>query len=427
MRIYTNTTSLTAQNNLNRSQQSLGTAIERLSSGLRINGARDDAAGQAISNRMTSNLLGNYAAGRNVQDAKGLVNTALGGLDEINNNLQRIRELRVQYLNDTNSMADKGSIQAEIDQRLKEIERVSSSASFNGISLFRDDKSLNIQVGATAADAFDLDLQSISLASLGLKDARFGPIGSQYTLAGTTYDVSFGGIKFRDGTSLSVDEAAAYFGVSSNEIGVVNFKYPSTAFPEGYMDTPLLQVGDKYLSSFELEVDPITGGLTFYATQNLDNITYSDTESGINYVNMGRNPYWHYIGFDENDTLITHFELEGNTYKAYSAFYHASGPNKNTVNIAPVHSTSLGKIDAALEKINEYRSHLGAAANRLDSMTSTLEGESLSLEAARSRIMDADYALEISNLTRTQILQQAGQSVLAQANQIPNGMLSLLR
>ena len=276
--INTNYLALVSQNNLNKSQQALGSAIERLSSGLRINSAKDDAAGQAIANRMTSQVKGLTQAARNANDGISLTQTAEGNLNEINTNLQRIRELAVQAANDTNSDDDRGSIQAEIDQRLTEITRIAESAQFNGVDLLNANaltSTLTFQVGAnnTAND------QIVFVAGQELIDA---------TASGLSID------------AIDVSDLAG---------------------AQGAIDT----------------------------------------------------------------------------------------------------------IDTALGLVDTARSNLGAIQNRFQSTIANLNNTVTNLSAARSRIEDADYAVEVSNMTRAQILQQAGTSVLAQANQVPQGVLSLLR
>ena len=292
--INTNYLSLVAQNNLNKSQSSLGTAIERLSSGLRINSAKDDAAGQAIANRMTAQIRGMTQAARNANDGISLAQTAEGNLNEINNNLQRIRELAVQGANATNGKSDAESIKAEITQLLKEINRIATGAKFNETELLNDnDKTLTIQVGAnsTEHDTITITLMNATVDGLGLKLTRDG-----------------------DGTV--------------TDIGI------------------------------EIVVDADDG-------------------------------------FDA--------EATAGSFKAY-----------------------LDKIDTALQKVDSARSGLGAIQNRFQSTISNLNNTINNLSASRSRIEDADYAVEVSNMTRAQILQQAGTSVLAQANQVPQTVLSLL-
>ncbi|EBH3898423.1 flagellin FliC, partial [Salmonella enterica] len=160
--INTNSLSLLTQNNLNKSQSSLSSAIERLSSGLRINSAKDDAAGQAIANRFTSNIKGLTQASRNANDGISLAQTTEGALSEINNNLQRVRELSVQATNGTNSQSDLDSIQAEITQRLGEIDRVSGQTQFNGVKVLSQSGELKIQVGANDNENITINLKEIN-------------------------------------------------------------------------------------------------------------------------------------------------------------------------------------------------------------------------------------------------------------------------
>lgn len=166
--INTNSLSLLTQNNLNKSQSSLSSAIERLSSGLRINSAKDDAAGQAIANRFTANIKGLTQASRNANDGISIAQTTEGALNEINNNLQRVRELSVQATNGTNSGSDLKSIQDEIQQRLEEIDRVSNQTQFNGVKVLSQDNQMKIQVGANDGETITIDLKKIDVKSLGL-------------------------------------------------------------------------------------------------------------------------------------------------------------------------------------------------------------------------------------------------------------------
>lgn len=186
--INTNSLSLLTQNNLNKSQSSLSSAIERLSSGLRINSAKDDAAGQAIANRFTANIKGLTQASRNANDGISIAQTTEGALNEINNNLQRIRELSVQATNGTNSDSDLTSIQSEIQQRLSEIDRVSGQTQFNGVKVLASDQDMTIQVGANDGETITIKLQEINSDTLGL--SGFGikdPTKLKAATAETTY------------------------------------------------------------------------------------------------------------------------------------------------------------------------------------------------------------------------------------------------
>src|SRR5690554_818631 len=184
--INTNYLALVSQNNLTKSQNALGSAIERLSSGLRINSAKDDAAGQAIANRFTSNIKGLTQASRNANDGISIAQTTEGSLNEINNNLQRIRELSVQAANGSNSQSDLDSIQAEIDQRLDEIDRVSRESQFNGRTILGEDAdTLTVQVGANDGQTISIGLRTINRESLGLTGFNVNDAGSTPNTAAT--------------------------------------------------------------------------------------------------------------------------------------------------------------------------------------------------------------------------------------------------
>ena len=307
--INTNTLSLTTQNNLTKSQSSLGTSIERLSSGLRINSAKDDAAGQAIANRFTSNINGLTVAARNANDGISLAQTAEGALGEINNNLQRIRDLTVQAQNSSNSASDVDSIQAEVNERMKEIDRVTKQTDFNGIKVLNTGASsstYNFQVGSKDAETIGIKISSSDSFNLAA--------------AGSS------------GTTLNTKTMASGDTVNSN-------------------------VRTTEAVGFDVLKGKVTGGA-----------------SGA-----------------------------------------ASG------------STPLADVDAAIKAVDSQRSLLGASQNRFESTITNLNNTVSNLTSARSRIQDSDYATEVSNMSRAQILQQAGSSVLAQANQVPQTMLSLLR
>ncbi|WP_318654655.1 flagellin [Leclercia adecarboxylata] len=312
--INTNTLSLMTQNNLNKSQSSLGTAIERLSSGLRINNAKDDAAGQAIANRFTSNINGLNVAARNANDGISLAQTAEGALSEINNNLQRVRDLTVQAQNSSNSASDIDSIQAEVNQRMAEIDRVTKQTDFNGTKVLNTgaatDKTYSFQVGSK-------DAEKISI-SIGASK------GWDLYQASATTDANNGGTFVASGANLK-------------------------------------------------DVTGATGTRTVAAS-----------------------------GFDVLTATAT--DASGN-----------------------VTSGALKTIDDAIKAVDTQRSLLGASQNRFESTITNLNNTVSNLSAARSRIQDSDYATEVSNMSRAQILQQAGSSVLAQANQVPQTMLSLLR
>ena len=296
--INTNITALIGQNNLKGAQSSLQQAQERLSSGLRINSAKDDAAGQAIANRMTSTVTGLNQAARNANDGISLAQTAEGALDQVNDNLQRIRELTVQAQNSTNTAQDIDSIQEEVNERLAEIDRVTTQTEFNGRKLF--------DAAGTAGTSFSIQV--------GAKD-------------GQKIDVAIGGA-----------DVASLTGA-----GGWNMKDAAT--------------------------DGVVGHLT----------------------GSGGTREVQHEGFDV------------------------------------LSAGALEVLDKRLASVDQERSNLGALQNRFETALDNISTTSTNLQAARSRIEDADYAVEVSNMTRANILQQAGTSMLAQANQTPQSVLSLLQ
>ena len=425
--INTNSLSLVAQGNLSKSQGALGQAIERLSSGLRINSAKDDAAGQAIANRFTANIKGLTQAGRNANDGISIAQTTEGALNEINNNLQRVRELTVQAANGTNSASDLKSIQEEIDQRLDEIDRVSEQTQFNGVKvLAKGAAKLDIQVGANDGQTISIGLEEISSETLRLDKFQVQEktnLGTTLAdgntiFAGKTFRVdSFtttgtAGTKTIDNEVYAKTDGSGYV-VKGTTDGSTEAFYAATINAEtgavsADFDTAVL-VGDVNVAGGEVK----TGKLS---------VTLSGATAGIQYKevldkdNKGTGAY---VGF--NPTT--------NEYKeAYiSTTGVISDGSATTVVLTDPTDDPLKAVDAALAKVDALRSDLGAVQNRFQSTIANLSNTVNNLSAARSRIEDADYAVEVSNMTRAQILQQAGTSVLAQANQVPQTVLSLLR
>ncbi|CNH35300.1 flagellin FliC [Yersinia pekkanenii] len=361
--INTNSLSLLTQNNLNKSQSSLGTAIERLSSGLRINSAKDDAAGQAIANRFTSNIKGLTQAARNANDGISIAQTTEGSLNEINNNLQRVRELTVQATTGSNSSSDLDSIQDEIGLRLAEIDRVSSQTQFNGTKVLSENTTMNIQVGANDGETIAINLQKIDSQSLGLGDYSVsGVTGALTSLSSTTAGVT---------TSTKLD-LSAVDGITGGKGSTVHGVGAAKA--DGTFDD--------------------------YVVRTTDGKQYKGAVSTAGAVTFA-------------DTTIT----SAATLKAATQYTPAGAAT----------ASPLATVDAAIKQVDGFRSQLGAVQNRFESAVTNLNNTVTNLTSARSRIEDADYATEVSNMSRAQILQQAGTSVLSQANQVPQTVLSLLR
>ncbi|MCT6519210.1 MULTISPECIES: flagellin FliC [Enterobacterales] len=374
--INTNYLSLVTQNNLNKSQGALGSAIERLSSGLRINSAKDDAAGQAIANRFTSNVNGLTQAARNANDGISIAQTTEGALNEINNNLQRIRELTVQAKNGSNSESDIKSIQEEVGERLKEIDRISEQTQFNGVKVLSGEKEkMTVHVGTNDKEKIEFDLKKVDSNELKLKDFSVGAEG----LNAQTVKAS----DITDGKSLKINADAVKIAAVPEDTSTTP---PTPAVPEKVLEgAELKKIGDDYF---------VTGKLDGKDVKYKADVGKADAGTGEVTVT---------VKADEFDLKAA----------------QEAGKEQNT--------NALSKLDEAINTVDGMRSSLGAIQNRFESTINNLNNTVNNLSAARSRILDADYATEVSNMSRGQILQQAGTSVLAQANQVPQTVLSLLR
>jgi len=399
--INTNSLSLIAQGNLNKSQSALGTAIERLSSGMRINSAKDDAAGQAIANRFTANIKGLTQATRNANDGISIAQTTEGSLNEINNNLQRIRELSVQATNGTNSASDLKSIQDEIGQRLSEINRVSEQTQFNGVKVLAKDNELKIQVGANDGETISINLKQIDSNTLGLGSFNVsGPQGESSDINGI--DATAAKKVFGDTTSVT---AAALSTASGSTSGDLASKLGLSSAASVATGTVVSDKNGNWYAKFDISSINATDAATLQAK----GIT---VDSGAATVYVAVNPTATDGSVDTTTTTGTAtFKLDFDTANI------VQGSTSNP----------LGTLDKALAQVDALRGELGAVQNRFESTIANLNNTVTNLSSARSRIEDADYAVEVSNMTRAQILQQAGTSVLAQANQVPQTVLSLLR
>ncbi|EAA7681526.1 FliC/FljB family flagellin [Salmonella enterica subsp. houtenae serovar 48:z4,z32:-] len=418
--INTNSLSLLTQNNLNKSQSALGTAIERLSSGLRINSAKDDAAGQAIANRFTSNIKGLSQASRNANDGISIAQTTEGALNEINNNLQRVRELSVQAANGSNSGSDLKSIQDEIDQRLNEINRVAEQTDFNGKKVLSQDGQLTIQVGANDGETITIDLQKIDKTELGLDklDVTKGIATTVSSGASVVGDVKIKEADFKDAKTTG-GPAADKLSLTKDDKGNY-FVKDVTATAKYYAATVDTTTGKISFDS-DKDVTATAGSPSAVTTLSrevkFDGADLKADQSLVKYKDdKGKDLY-----------AIQTLDKDGNaTFK--SVTFAADGKTTEGTAVALAANVDpLAKIDDALKTVDAFRSQLGAVQNRFESAITNLGNTVNNLSSARSRIEDSDYATEVSNMSRAQILQQAGTSVLAQANQVPQNVLSLLR
>ncbi|RDB42737.1 FliC/FljB family flagellin [Halomonas sp. DQ26W] len=330
--------------------------------------AKDDAAGQAIANRMTAQINGLAQAQRNANDGISVAQTAEGGLNQVNDNLQRIRELSVQAANGTNSANDLQSIQDEVNQRLDEIDRISAETDFNGTRVLSENaETLTIQVGSQDGQTIDVNLSAMNRGTLEL-----------------------------DGFSVvSAPEATADDLFAATAVGdtvtVATVEYTLNA--DGWLadgDTAGNEITEDALRAIIDDPDGADGAFT----ASIDTVAYAvDTEGAVTSDTD--------TVYLENDALTTEPEVLAT-------------------------ENPMAALDAALNQVDSLRSELGAVQNRFEDAINNLSTNETNLAAARSRIEDADYAVEVANMTRAQILQQAGTSVLAQANQVPQNVLSLL-
>ncbi len=378
--INTNTMSLNAQRNLSSSGASLATTIQRLSSGLRINSAKDDAAGLAISERFSTQIRGLDVAVRNANDGISLAQVAEGSLTEIGNNLQRIRELSVQSANATNSSSDRAALNAEVKQLASEIDRVAKQSEFNGTKLLDGSFSSQLfQVGANAGQAIAIDK---------VVDAR-----SQ----------SLGNIKFAaDVTGTAIADAGADGSIAGLTINAIAID--TVAYTNGTS-------GDDIAKTLATAINAKMGETGVYASVTADQVTLNSVKAGKDLVVGG---------------TVTGSGLTAATTTAAAT---ATASFVKDLDITSVEGAqkALEIVDSALTSVNGARADLGAVQNRFTSVVANLQTSSENLAASRSRIRDTDFAKETAELTRTQILQQAGTAMLAQANQVPQNVMSLLR
>ncbi|HGV3503651.1 TPA: FliC/FljB family flagellin [Providencia stuartii] len=387
--INTNILSLTTQNNLNRSQGVLGTAIERLSSGSRINSAKDDAAGQAIANRFTANVKGLTQAARNANDGISIAQTAEGAVNEINDNLQRVRELTVQAQNGTNSKSDIESINKEVKARMDEINRISEQTQFNGVKVLSQDTSMKIQVGTNDSETIAINLKKIDSKELGLTgfDASSSKFGSEVTA--DSYVKQLQG-DLDDNVSATAAAKKGFDDIEVDGAKLTGAKVYYATKADGTDDTTQMFVVGKNAAGEEVTAKMAAPTVTAGKQEVVAPGTPAPAvEPKLTFAAA---------------TTLTEAEQEA---------LDAKGP--------------LGTLDKALATVDSLRSDLGAIQNRMQSTINNLNNSVNNLSAARSRIQDADFATEVSNMSRGQILQQAGTAVLAQANQVPQGVLSLLR
>ncbi len=484
--INTNMASLNAQRNLSTSQSALQVSLQRLSSGLRINSAKDDAAGMAISSRMTAQINGLNQAARNANDGISLAQTAEGSLNAISDNLQRMRELAVQSANATNSASDRATLQNEVSQLASEIQRVASGAEFNGVKLLDGSfTAQTFQVGANATANDRITVSSISSARTTDLGQSYGATVATSTLTASTGITAAGQftIAVNGGTAVDVFSASGGAAItgsakdiatainSSNVTGVTATANATTATGT-YASTPITADGTAVLTingtAINLALTVAGIGATNVNT-TIAGIQANSAATGVtaslqagNTIKLsaadGRNIDVSFAAGGATGAALADIGLGGvaaTTWGSYNLNYvgtgsvivggtaaagikgvasgttasAATGTAVSAIDISTVDgaNAALASIDSALASVNTSRAALGAYQNRFMSAVSNLQTTAENLTASRSRIQDADFAAETAAMTRGQILQQAGTAILAQANSLPNSVLSLLK
>ena len=488
--VNTNVASLTAQRQLGSSQTMLSTSLERLSSGLRINSAKDDAAGLAISERFTAQIKGLNQGVRNANDGISLAQTAEGALKEVTSNLQRIRELAVQSANATNSTSDRQSLQIEVQALLDEIDRVSTDTKFNGTAII-DGSFANkaFQVGASSGE-------TVSITSIG--SSKTADLGGSYSSTLTSGAVDGSGISAgdvfvngidagasaddgvstvnADGSALAIATAintttsqsgvsatattekvaaADYTGGTSGEVNFITINDTNVSWSNGADATAtgsavIDAINDKTATTgVTAALDTSTGriGLTAADGRTIEiGASISTNGAAVSGFSASTTTYGtvtytgsSIAGIQLNDaaadavadgsSAVTAADANGALGTITAQTSTAVTGGLDTLSVATVSgaTAALTAIDTALDTVNSTRAELGAIQNRFQSIVSNAQTTSENLSASRSRIVDADFAAETASMTKAQILQQSGIAMLAQANSIPQNVLALLQ
>ena len=464
--INTNISALTAQRNLTKAQGGLAKSIQRLSTGLRINNAADDAAGLAISDRLSAQIRGLNQAVRNANDGVSALQTADGSLSEVSNLLQRARELAVQSANDSNSASDRSSLNAESSSILAELDRLATTVQFNSRKLL-DGTFINaqFQIGANAGETVSFSISSVNTADLGAKVLQGNAVSST-ALSGLTGSstLTINGLSVTIGQQSTIDGVIDAINNRSGDTKATATKNTATVVVDtGFVAlttagaTQTLTLNSVAISlstgnadansTFIATVNGFTNQTGVLAATNSVGITFTRASGGTialsettASVGVGDT-----VASTASRTFNAGFTLSVDLDKTLSVVSSATGSDlgfttavvNTTVTSKQMNAISISNvsgandailtIDFALSQLSRVRGDIGAVQNRFTSAISSLSVASENLSAARSRVQDADVAQETAELTRNQILIQAGVAVLAQANQLPSVALSLLK
>jgi flagellin len=489
--INTNIGALAAQANMTRVNDQFNNAMTRLSTGLRINAAKDDAAGMAIGEKMTSQIMGLNQAVRNATDGKNLIDTTESAHVEVSNMMQRLRELAVQSANDTNTSSDRGSIVAESRQLIAEINRVSETTTFNGMKVMDGSFSgKQFQIGADANTTVSINVESTRATEVGAftlrSDVNVAAAATSSIAGGTELVISghAGSATVDQAAGMSAREMASAINATTARTGVSASSQTSAsislanATDEGQLSFSInnVDVGPVAISSgsdLRSLRDAInartteTGVTARMGSSNAEilmtdntgaNISFSGFSSddgaggaltmNVNVLNSdgtaATGGFTNTTTVSDGDEATVTGQVTMSSTKSFSvhtsdnttdeAFFENSNSGANLEKLAEIDlsthegaSKAINVIDTALSKVSQARSDLGAISNRLDSTISNLTNISTSVQSARSQIMDADFAAESTNLARGQILSQAATAMLAQANASKQNVMSLLR
>ncbi len=470
--INTNVMSLNAQRNLSTSGNQLATSLQRLSSGLRINSAKDDAAGLAISERFTSQIRGLNVAARNANDGISLTQTAEGAMAETSNILQRMRELSLQSANSTNSTGDRQALQEEVVQLQAEIDRIALNTEFNGQRIIDGSfSSASFQVGANANQTINFAIGSVKASSIGGIAQETGTTVA--AAAATDITISVNG-----GAATTINSSAGFAGSASGQDGTSAYAKARAINDAGIAGVTvrattagtqtLGAIGGDASDTYNLSIN----GVAVYTNQDVS--TALSTSALRDAINGVSNQTGVIASLNGGDLTLTAADGRNITVTEGGTGFTAgtdgisvtggdfAGALRGSLNVSATGSLAIGgtvanlglnaaiakdalgvdtldistiegaqsaimRIDAALSSVSSNRAAMGALQNRFTSAITSVQTTAENLSAARSRILDTDFAAETAALTRSQILQQAGTAMVAQANSAPQNVLSLLR
>lgn len=439
MIINHNMSALNAHRNMNINNTAAGKSMEKLSSGLRINRAGDDAAGLAISEKMRGQIRGLTQASRNASDGISLIQTAEGALNETHNILQRMRELAVQSANDTNVDTDRQAIQSEMDALNEEINRISESTQFNNQNLLDGSFSAKFQIGANGGQNLKVEIGAMDAASLGLNSSasKTGKVkltlatnngknvaAGNYTVKGTevldakgevvgkiertgkTSTVTFTGTAGKAGDDAKIDFTENIKDGSTFNVGVANAgNQPDVSYEiEGELSDKgqQLTAGNYEINGAVVLKDGVKVGTFAGTTITMDDL--KDANGNALTIQKGD------LGLEA--------DLKGGDT------FSINGANVSTSDKA---SGTIETVNKAIEKVSTQRANLGAVQNRLEYTISNLDNTAENLTSAESTLRDVDMAKEMMEFSKNNILNQAAQAMISQANQQPQNVLQLLR